>query len=254
MGVSGFPRNATSVTLALYRLDDSGGWVDNQRITADLLSVPLENANMARRYGAYQGKRNYEGLWWSSTNHGHVPFESLLERDYLLWADWDPRVVRVAAQPIALLWPKDTPHHHSHVPDYFVRLKDGTGALVDVKTPKGLSTHARDQLALTEAVCQEVGWGYEVFTGLPANEADNLRWLAGYRQDRNVAAGDDAAAIHDAFANGAALGVGVAAAARATGTLEAVLRANTYHMLFTHKLWVDTTHPLSNRSQVTPWP
>lgn len=209
---------------------------------------------MARRYSAYKGKRNYEGVWWSSTNHTHVPFESLLERDYLVWADWDARVRKVAAQPIALLWPSGTPHHRSHVPDYFARRSDGTGALVDVKSLTGLSQHAREQLALTEAACEEVGWDYEVFTGLPAKEADNLRWLAGYRQDRNAPGAGVEAAILDAFADGAPLGQGIETVARDIGTSHSIVRANTYHLLFTHMLSTDTTKPLSNLSEVTPWP
>jgi hypothetical protein len=244
----------TLSTLAVYRLAGAGGWVDGERLSQDLLTVSLENALMARRYSAYKGKRNYEGLWWSSTNHSHVPFESLLERDYLVWADWDARVTKVAAQPIALLWPSGTPHHRSHVPDYFARRSDGTGALVDVKSLTGLSQHAREQLALTEAACEEVGWEYEVFTGLPADQADNLRWLAGYRQDRNAPDPDVEAAILDAFADGAPLGDGIETAAGDTRTSNSTIRANTYHLLFSHQLRVDTTKPLNNLSEVTPWP
>jgi hypothetical protein len=44
----------------------------------------------------------------------HVPFESLLEREYLMSADFDPHVVAVAAQPLALLWPRGTNSQKSH--------------------------------------------------------------------------------------------------------------------------------------------
>ena len=55
----------------------------------------------ARRRSAacsWKGRRNYEGRWWCSTSGGHVAFESLLERDALMMADFDVDVVAVAAQ------------------------------------------------------------------------------------------------------------------------------------------------------------
>jgi hypothetical protein len=49
-----------------------------------------------------------EGSWWSSTTCSHVGFESLLERDFLMLADYDRDVVGIASQPFAVLWPKGT--------------------------------------------------------------------------------------------------------------------------------------------------
>jgi hypothetical protein len=37
------------------------------------------------------GQRNYSGLFWSVTTQDHLGYESLLERDRLLMADFDPR-------------------------------------------------------------------------------------------------------------------------------------------------------------------
>jgi hypothetical protein len=44
-------------------------------------------------------------------------------------------VVGIAAQPLALLWPRNTTGHRGHVPDFSVRLGNGDGRLDDVRHP-----------------------------------------------------------------------------------------------------------------------
>jgi hypothetical protein len=155
------PVNSTDRTRVLLRLD---GATRNDDVSADLASLAVERAVPIRRFFAWPGKRNYEGLWWSSTVRAHVPFESLLEREYLMWTDFEPHVVAIAAQPLALLWPRGTADHKNHVPDFFVRLSNGDGGLVDVRHPHRVDDAAA-QFDLTRHVCAEVGWQYAVFTG-----------------------------------------------------------------------------------------
>ncbi len=52
-----------------------------------------------RRPSSRRGQLHYAGLFWSGTNRGHVPYESLLELDRLWLADFDVDVARMAAQP-----------------------------------------------------------------------------------------------------------------------------------------------------------
>ena len=104
------------------------GAVRNDAASAEVASLRTEDALPIRQFYAWPGKRNYEGLWWSSTTRRHVEFESLLEREYLLAADATVDVVAVAAQPLALLWPHGTPGERNHVPDFFVRLASGAVA------------------------------------------------------------------------------------------------------------------------------
>jgi hypothetical protein len=126
------PVNSTDRTRVLVRLD---GATRNDDVSPNLALLAVERAVPIRRFFAWRGKRNYEGLWWSSTVRAHVPFESLLEREYLMWADFDADIVAIAAQPLALLWPRGTPGHKNHVPDFFVRLHNGDGRLVDDRHP-----------------------------------------------------------------------------------------------------------------------
>ena len=64
----------------------------------------------------------------------HVGFESWLERDRVMALDFDPDVVGLSSQPFRLSWQAGG-KTRSHIPDYFVRLRDGSGV---VRSPVGI--------------------------------------------------------------------------------------------------------------------
>lgn len=241
------PVNPTERTRVLLRLD---GTTQNDDVTADLALLSVERAVPIRRFFAWPGKRNYEGLWWSSTVRAHVPFESLLEREYLMWADFEPYIVAIAAQPLALVWPRGTTGHKNHVPDFFVRLSNGDGRLVDVRHP-GCVDDAAAQFDLTRHVCAEVGWDYEVFTGLDPLTEQNVRWLAGYRQDRCAPTDDAFNAITSSFAHPLRLGLGAHRVARTTGVPKDMALANVLHLLWWRQLSANLCSPLSLDTEVS---
>jgi hypothetical protein len=240
------PRNVMDVTRVLVRLD---GAVRNVAVSAEVASLRTEDALPIRQFFAWPGKRNYEGVWWSSTNRGHVAFESLLEREYLLGADADVDVVAVAAQPLALLWPLGTVGQRNHVPDFFVRLASGDGRLVDVRAANRVAKNAA-QFAMTRQVCDEIGWQYEFFTGLPRARSQNLRWLAGYRHDRHAPGGHTTVAIRECFAAPVTLRTGLCRASTSTGLPSEVVTAHVLHLLWRGQLVVDLSTPLSMTSEV----
>jgi hypothetical protein len=240
------PSNMTDETRVLARLD---GRMANVRVSTALSSLALESALPVREFFAWRGKRNYEGLWWSSTVGSHVGFESLLEREFLLAADHDREAVGIASQPFALLWPRGTEGARSHVPDFFVRLRDGSGRVVDVKRPDRVGS-AQRQFELTREACGAAGWDYEVFTGLPEPRASNLRWLAGYRQDRFAPDAAAAAVLAGSFVPEASLAAGIRRAARTLGADEGIVRAQVLHLLFTGALAVDLDAPLTQAAPV----
>jgi hypothetical protein len=240
------PRNVTDVTRVLACVD---GTVQNLQLSLDVGSVLLERATPIREFFSWPGKRNYEGLYWSSTNRSHVDFESLLEREYLMVADNALDIVSIAAQPLALLWPRDTSGNRHHVPDFFVRLANGDGRLIDVRSPKGAEKHT-EQSDLTRKVCDQIGWEYEVFTGLPPELAHNLRWLAGYRHDRNAPSPEVAESIKRCFAEPVALDVGLGKASAHTSRSVELTTANVLHLIWRNRLSADLTRPLSMSSKV----
>lgn len=241
------PVNMTDRERLLFCIDNA---VQNAELAEHLGGEPFERATPIRDFYAWPGKRNYEGLWWSSTTGAHVPFESLLEREYLLTADFDPHVVALAAQPLAILWPRGTPHNTSHTPDFFIRLDDGDGRIVDVRHPDRVAASAQ-QSALTQRLCDQIGWQYQQFTGLPAAFAANLRWLAGYRSDRHTPSTHVYDALIAAFAEPAPLYAGIARAAAVAATDTNTVTSSAFHLLWRRALRTDLDRQLSMRSQVS---
>lgn len=241
------PTNLTGETRVLARLDET---LLDTAASDSLASVALEEALPIREFFSWRGKRNYEGVWWSSTTRRHVGFESLLEREFLMAADFDGEVLGVASQPLALLWPRGTEGHKSHVPDYFCRLSNGDGRLVDVRRPDRVDGNA-EQFNLTRRVCEQAGCQYEIFTGLPTPRLQNLRWLSGYRQDRYTPADDAGPYILDAFSPSTSLRAGVLRAARTSGVQSEIVQANVLHLLFAGLLRANIDRPLSMETEVS---
>jgi len=91
-------------------------------------AVRFEVMTPARRFAARKGQRHLPGLWWSSTVAGHVGYESWLERDHLIWLDWDRTVTGIASQPFWLSWTGADGKDVVHAPDFFARRADGSRA------------------------------------------------------------------------------------------------------------------------------
>lgn len=220
-------------------------------ISRSISSSRFESTLPVRSFFAWPGKRNYEGSWWSSTVRAHVGFESLLEREFLMAADHDRDVVGITSQPFALLWPKGTKSARGHVPDFFVRLADGSARVVDVRHPKRLASAER-QFEMTREVCGQIGWEYEVFTGLAEPLASNLRWLSGYRQDRFIPPSSIVPVILEAFTPATSLAAGVRRAARALRLDSPIVHAHVLHLLFSGALESDLGQSMSSESVVVP--
>ncbi|MEV6931867.1 TnsA-like heteromeric transposase endonuclease subunit [Dactylosporangium sp. NPDC051485] len=81
---------------------------------------------------SHRRRRGFPGLWWFSASGEHVGFESWLERDQVMALDADPGVAAVASQPFGLSWTAGG-RRVRHAPDFFARLFDGTGVVIDVR-------------------------------------------------------------------------------------------------------------------------
>lgn len=228
-----------------------GGQRVSRFVSDGLDHLAVETATPVRSFVSWKGKRNYEGRYFSVTTGGHVIFESLLERDYLITVDADPAVHVVAAQPFLLIWPRGTAGGKFHYPDFFIRLRDGSARVVDVRHPDRVEA-AEKQFVMTREVCERQGWAYEVWTGLPPVNMANLRWLHGFRLDRF--APDDVLrrTILDSFSPGTELAPGLRRAVRASGADKDLVHAAILHLIFFGALSVDLDQPLSMDSHITP--
>ena len=159
--------------------------------------------------------------------------------------DFDPEVVAFSSQPFWLSWP-EAGRMRRHAPDYFARLADGTGVVIDVRADDRIPAKDAEVFKMTARACASAGWEYRRVGVVDAVLAANVRWLAGYRHRRCMNQGH-AARLREVFAGSAPLLVG----ARAAGDPLAVLPV-LYHLLWTGMLAAELASvPLSGESVVT---
>lgn len=197
-----------------------------------------------REFPAFRGQRHFPGLWWAATTGDHVGFESWLERDQVMMLDFQPEVVAFSSQPFWLVWP-EAGRVRRHAPDYFARLCDGTGVVIDVRADDQIPAEDADAFAATGRACAAVGWDYRRVGVVEAVLAANVRWLSGYRYSRCFQR-ERAALLREAFAGRRALFEG----ARTVGDPIAVLPV-LFHLLWTGGLVADlAAAPLAAASTV----
>jgi hypothetical protein len=153
----------------------------------------------------HRGQAHYSGWYWSATMGQHVVYESRLELARLLLADFDPRVVSIAAQPFHVTC-RAQGRVRCHVPDFLLVDQDGLVTVVNVKPAELLSKPAvADALGWAGKVFAERGWRHEVWSGAGEVMLANVRFLAGYRYRDRVAA-DVVARVEDAVGKPVSLG------------------------------------------------
>ncbi|WP_432171141.1 TnsA-like heteromeric transposase endonuclease subunit [Streptomyces sp. 1222.5] len=146
-------------------------------------STRFEAVEPVRDFRWTKGVESFAGWYYSATSRDHVGYESWLERDQLILMDRDPQVVGIASQPFWLHW-HDGTRRRRHAPDFFVRLADGRGRVVDVRADDRVDDATAESFEATELACRAVGWEFtRAGTPDPVFMA-NVRWLARYRRRR----------------------------------------------------------------------
>lgn len=112
-------------------------------------------------------------------------YESRLELARLLYADFDPSVNLIVAQPF-LLMSEINGQARRHIPD-FLLITDTGAVVVDVKPRHRLADPmVSSTFDWTSTVVTARGWRYEVASEPPVIELANIRFLAGYRRPHLV--------------------------------------------------------------------
>lgn len=159
------------------------GGVQVRRSLAACWDVRFERAVPVRPFRWPKGGKNFAGWYFCATTGEHIGYESWLERDRLILLDADPQVSGVGSQPFWLHW-HDGQRRRRHAPDYFVRLMDGRGRVVDVRAADRVDEAAAEAFASTERACRAVDWEF-VRAGVPDPVLmANMRWLSRYRRRR----------------------------------------------------------------------
>jgi hypothetical protein len=198
----------------------------------ELWSTPFERVAPVRSFPSFRGQASFSGLYYAATMDAHVGFESWLERDVAMMLDFDPEVVAFSSQPFWLAWAQDG-EQRRHAPDYFARLADGTGVVIDVRPDDRIEPRDAEAFAATERACREVGWVFQRTGGPGAVLVANVRWLAGYRH-RRCRREDVAGMLTGVFAEPKPLMGGARGAGDPVGVLPVL-----YHLLWKQVLVTD---------------
>lgn len=154
---------------------------DGSSLTAlantELLDRELYLAKPQRTPPRYAKQRNYQGLYYFSQLSQHVWHESLLEATTLRWLDLHVEVAAIACQPFTIVFADGS----RHVPDYLALLGDHRQVVYDVKPSGYVTGDIAEQFAQTRAVCEAVGWDYEVRSELSKQEQINLAYVAAFK-------------------------------------------------------------------------
>lgn len=143
----------------------------------------FETVGPVRKFPSYKGQSNFPGELWSASSGRLVGHESWLERDNAMLLDFDPQVVAYSSQPFWLHWmngAETKPRRHAS--DYFARLADGSGLVVDVREDRKVKERDAVAFAAMERACVSVGWGFRRVGAPNPVLLANVKWLAGYRR------------------------------------------------------------------------
>ncbi|MFK0649780.1 MULTISPECIES: TnsA-like heteromeric transposase endonuclease subunit [Micrococcales] len=152
---------------------------DGTLMTLDLSEAAtwrFEDHPGIRKPVAYKGQRNWVGSWWFSKSGEYVPFESWVERDWIMLFDRDANVRAVRAQPFTLDLPSGR-----HTPDFFLRRRDGSVEIIDVRPDDRIGDVDALKFAQTADACSLVGWSYQRVGEVEPVARANCRWLSAYR-------------------------------------------------------------------------
>uniref|UniRef100_A0AAU1ICS7 TnsA-like heteromeric transposase endonuclease subunit n=1 Tax=Streptomyces sp. NBC_00180 TaxID=2903632 RepID=A0AAU1ICS7_9ACTN len=133
--------------------------VQVRRSLASCWDVRFEQGAPVRPFRWPKGGQSFAGWYFSSTTGEHIGYESWLERDWLILLDGDPQVRGIASQPFWLHW-HDGERLRRHAPDFFVRLADGRGRVVDVRAADRVDEVAAEVFETTERACRAVDWEF----------------------------------------------------------------------------------------------
>jgi hypothetical protein len=178
------PTAPASVDQSGYRLDfvDEIGQRRQEALGA-CWNVAFETVQPVRAFRWSKVQRHWPGWWWSSTSGRHIGYESWLEREHAMLLDFDPDVTGFESQPFWLHWTGDQ-RERRHAPDFFARLSDGTGVVVDVRADDRIVPADAEAFEAMAAACATVGWQFRRVGAPDPILVANVRWLSRYRHPR----------------------------------------------------------------------
>jgi hypothetical protein len=218
-------------------------------VSPELLDKEIYLAHPFRVGHQYPKRRNYTGEHWFSNTSTHVWFESLFERQALLWLDFTSDIVAISTQPMRMNFASGL----HHIPDIFALHSDYRQIVYDVKPARLITATVRTQFDATREVCEQVGWGYEVISSFDGMAAGNLTWLANFRQTHFTPPSDARTSLINALAEPLPSADAVEVLRSDYATVAAA-RGWLYHLAWAGEVSLDLATPFSDSTLVSKAP
>lgn len=143
--------------------------------------VDWANASPIRVPAFYRGQSSKPGYYWMASLGRHITYESKAERAYLMELDWTGTATGVLPQPFRLHFPRQA-RPYRHIPDFLICHSDGSTQVVDVKGARQQEKPLNKlTFSLAREACEEIGFGFTVYSGPTKITEANLAFLTGYR-------------------------------------------------------------------------
>lgn len=235
------PAGVTPATVT-WSAGVEGALPETALATPDLLRRELYMAAAIREPVRYPRQKNIQGRYFFRSSGQHVWHESQLESSVMRWLDMRSDIIAVTSQPFLIDFPDGT----SHTPDLLALHADHRQVLYDVK-PKKFIPDYLEQFGRTRALCEHIGFGYEVHHELPRQVDINLHWVSGFKHP-GYHPGDEAERrLHDAL--GLPLTVRAAASALCPRDLPRG-RAGLLHLAWVGAVTLDLSRTISDRTLI----
>lgn len=240
---SGIKRNSAGYGHDLIQWKTATGRVEGVRAVDSASVMAIEPGQFARIPPKFRGQRNYHGSYWCVGIGDSVRYESMAECFTLMLLDYLYELAGVAGQPVLLTFENGK----NHVPDYLVTRGDGSRVCIDVHPEEKTSAEDLEKFALTAALCDRVGWGYELFDSFDRQIEQNLTWIGRYRHPRYAPTEETRDLILRAWEYNQTVGQ-LREAIRTEKPGEHVPAL--YHLMWNRELLVDLTFPFTDQTEL----
>lgn len=219
------------------------------QLISELARIDFATAKPVRAFPTYRGKKNYNAMYVQANLRTTIGFESRIEGLFLLQADWENDAASILSQPFCLHWKRQPIARH--IPDYFVRLRNGDGVVVDVRPSDRLNERTVRAFQLTEKLCQQVGWRFRHYDAPSSELVANLKLIRGYASFPTV----DDDVVRDLLRT-AQVPVTLAELERHSSTLgvgTGIIRGTLLALLWHRRLRADLSESPGSNTKVWTW-
>jgi len=190
-----------------------------------------------------------------------IPFESTLERDFLIRTEWSVTVLDVIPQPCRIPFDSRDGREYEYTPDFLVYYRLGDSAysdypkpaLVEVKPAAEWRRHWRDWLPKWKAAwryAQQQGWSFHIHdeSRIRDQTLANIRFLEPYQ--RMTFSAEESGMVIETVRRMGSAAVHYLLARHFMGIYRAEGVAHVWHLLATRQLDCDIHKPLTEFTEL----